>query len=74
MPLELTTNKNFSKKFFSKINFYNRMVFLINNSRNLKQEKKNDFTSQVINMVSAWKGQNKTFPQEQDKTRLSNQF
>ena len=53
MPLELTTNKNFSKKFFSKINFYNRMVFLINNSRNLKQEKKNDFTSQVINMVSA---------------------
>lgn len=57
--------KVFSKKACSTF-FVIRRIMLINNSMNLKKEKKNTFKSKLIKMTSPQKFLNKIFPKKKN--------
>lgn len=70
---DINCRVNLSKKFCSSIDFYNWRAILLNNSTNLKQEKRS-FNLQPIRNVSAQKMQNKVFPQKELFRGISSLF
>ena len=70
---EINCRVNLSKKFCSSINFYNWRAILLNNSTNLKQEKRS-FNLQPIRNVSVQKMQNKVFSQKELFQGISSLF